>query len=75
VTNTDGTALTDLAGYHIYYGTSAASLTQLINLPTAGTTVYVVDNLGSGTYYFAIKAYNSAGVESTDSGVVSTTIT
>jgi hypothetical protein len=34
----------------------------------------VVDNLPSGTYYFAITAYNAQGLESPLSGEVTTTI-
>ncbi len=40
-TNTDGTALTNLAGYRIAYGTSATSLTSVANVPTAGVTSYI----------------------------------
>jgi hypothetical protein len=72
--NTDGTALTNLAGYHIYYGTTAAAMTATINIGTVGLTTYVIDNLPSGNWFFAIQAYNSANVESSDSAVVTTTI-
>jgi hypothetical protein len=72
--NTDGSALTNLAGYRIYYGTSAAALDQVIDIPTVGITTYVVDSLTSGTYYFSIRAYNAAGAESALSNIVSTTI-
>jgi hypothetical protein len=68
--NTDGSALLDLAGYRIYYGTSAASLTQIVNVPTVGITTYQVTNLNTGTWYFAVRAYNAAGVESVLSSVV-----
>jgi hypothetical protein len=72
--NTDGSALTNLAGYRIYYGTSAAALNQVIDIASVGMTMYVVDNLTTGTYYFSIRAYNAAGVESELSNVVSSTI-
>jgi hypothetical protein len=72
--NTDGSALTNLAGYRIYYGTSAAALNQVIDIATVGMTTYVVDDLTSGTYYFSIRAYNAAGVESELSNIVSSTI-
>lgn len=72
--NTDGSALTDLAGYRIVYGTSAAALTQSVDVPGAGMTAYVVQNLTPATYYFAIKAYTSGGSESDVSNVVSKTI-
>ena len=40
----------------------------------AGLTAYVLENLPAGTTYFAIAAYNSAGVESSLSGIGSKTI-
>ena len=72
--NTDGSALTNLAGYHIYYGTNASVLNQVINIPSVGLTAYVVDNLPTGTYYFSIRAYTSSGTESALSNIVSDTI-
>jgi hypothetical protein len=72
--NVDGTALTDLAGYNIYYGTSATAMTQKININTVGILTYVISNLSSGTWYFAITAVNSAGIESSPSEPVSKTI-
>jgi hypothetical protein len=70
-TNTDGSALTDLTGFRIYYGNSSNSLTQTITISSTGLTIYVVTNLPSGTWYFAVKAYNSANVESNLSAIVS----
>ena len=72
--NTNGTALTNLAGYQINYGTSPTALTQQISLNTVGVMNYVISNLSSGTWYFEIVAVNSAGAQSTPSSVVSTTI-
>jgi hypothetical protein len=69
--NTDGTALSSLAGYRIYYGTSSTALTQVIDVRSAGITTYVLENLAPSTYYFAVRAYDSAGAESTNSNVVS----
>jgi hypothetical protein len=63
-TNTNGSPITDLAGYKIHYGTTSANYTQVASVDNAGLSRYVVDNLAKGTYYFAITAYNSAGVES-----------
>jgi hypothetical protein len=73
-TTTDGAALTDLSGYRIYYGTNAGDLTASIQLTGVGLQTYVVDNLGLGTWYFAVKAVTSTGVESALSDVVSKTI-
>ena len=73
-TNTDGTALTNLAGYRIYYGTSSNSLTQVVQVPTAGVSSYVLTGLSSGTYYFGVRAYNTSGAESDYSNLASKTI-
>ncbi len=73
-TTTTGSALTDLAGYRIYYGISASDLSQSIQLNTVGVQTYVIDNLGQGTWYFAIKAVTTVGVESALSDIVSKTI-
>ena len=69
--NTDGTSLTNLAGYRIYYGTSASSLNQTVDLKNPGLSTYMIENLTSGTYYFGVKAFNSQGAESKLSNVVS----
>lgn len=73
-TNTDGAALTDLSGYRIYYGTDAEELTESVQLTSVGLQTYVIDGLGTGTWYFAIKAVTSTGVESALSDIVSKTI-
>jgi hypothetical protein len=69
-TNTDGSALTNLAGYRIVYGASATQLTQTIQVANAGLSAYLVENLAPGTYYFAVRSYTSKGAESADSNVV-----
>lgn len=68
--NTDGTALTDLAGYRIVYGTAPTAPTQTISVP-GNVSTYVVDNLAPATYYFAVRAVNSAGTESANSSIAS----
>lgn len=72
--NTNGTPITDLAGYYIHYGTVSGSLTSVITVPGASTTEYEISNLPSGTYYFTVSAYNSLGVESAPSNEASKTI-
>jgi len=63
-TNIDGTPLTDLAGYRIYYGTDLENLSEVIDLPNPGLTSYVVDELTPSTWYFAATSLNSRGLES-----------
>ena len=69
-TNADGSQLTDLAGFKIYYGTESGSYPQTIDVGNVIT--YQVVNLPKGTtYYFIITAYNNAGVESDPSNEAS----
>ena len=67
--NLDGSPLTDLSGYNIYYGTREGAYTEQINVDNPGIVTYVVDNLYPNTYYFVATSYNSAGIESPYSGV------
>ena len=73
-TNTNGSALTNLSGYHIYYGNSPSSLATTITVANAGTTSYTVSNLKSGTWYFAVSAYTTSGTQSARSNVGSKSI-
>jgi hypothetical protein len=72
--NSDGSVLSNLAGYTVYYGSSPGSLTQSVKISNPGLATYTMTNLPSGTWYFQVTSYSSAGVESARSGVVSTTI-
>jgi hypothetical protein len=69
--NDDGSTLTNLAGYRINYGTSPTALTQTVQIANAGLTTYVIENLAQGTWYFSMKSYTSAGLESMPTNVVS----
>jgi hypothetical protein len=62
--NTNGTALTDLAGYEIHYGPQSDQYTNTIKVDNPGIATYVVDNLSPGTYYFVVTAYNADGTQS-----------
>jgi len=72
--NADGSPLTNLAGYYVHYGTSDTSLTQTIDVADASATTYVVSGLTSGTYYFAVSAYNSLGFEGAWSNIAGKTL-
>jgi hypothetical protein len=72
--NSDGSALTNLAGYTVYYGSAPDKLTQSVKVSNPGLTAYTLTNLPAGTWYFAVTSYSSAGVESGHSGVISAQI-
>lgn len=74
-TNTDGTPLTNLAGYTIYYGTNPGHLDQSVQISNVGVQTYVLDDLPSGTWYFAIMAVTASGGESSLSNLVEGDIT
>lgn len=72
--NTDGSSLTDLAGYRLYRGTSAGSYDTDYAINNKDAVEYVVTGLASSTtYYFAIRAVNEADVHSDFSNEVSYT--
>ena len=72
--NTDGTALTNLSGYIINYGTSAGALNKSVTVSGAGTLKQTIANLSTGTWYFGIVAVTNTGLKSNLSSVASATI-
>jgi len=72
--NSDGSVLTNLAGYTVYYGTSPNDLSQSIKVSNPGLSAYSVTGLNSGTWYFAVTSYSADGVESSRTSTISTTI-
>ena len=73
--NSNGTALTNLAGYYVYYGTDSSSLTESVQVSNAKTLSYVVTGLASGsTWYFAVSSYTTAGQQSALSAISSKTL-
>lgn len=71
---TDGTPLTNLAGFRIYYGAAADDLSQIIEIRDPGARSWVVEDLTQGAWYFAATAFDQAGAESSKSNTVSKTI-
>ncbi|MEZ5559895.1 MAG: hypothetical protein R3E86_15290 [Pseudomonadales bacterium] len=61
--NVDGSPLTDLAGYNIYWGTSSRSYSTSLPINSPTTTQWEA-NIAPGTYYFALTAFDAAGNES-----------
>lgn len=72
--NTDGSALTNLAGYKVYWGTSQGTYPNSVTLNNPGLATYVLGNLVSGTYFFVVTSFNTIGTESVRSNSASKTI-
>ncbi len=62
--NEDGTPLTDLREYHIYYGTTQGGPYPTLVHTNAAVNTWTIDNLAEGTYCFVATALNDADVES-----------
>lgn len=71
-TNTDGSPV-DLMGFVIYQGSSPANMTSLLMVGAIETTT-VIDNLPSGTHFFAVAALSVSGAQSALSNIQSKTI-
>lgn len=72
-TNDDGSALTDLAGFRIYYGTSATALTQTVTVADkAAVSWKFAAPLTAGKWFFGVRAFNVAGIESVTSSPLAT---
>jgi Putative Ig domain len=69
--NEDGSPLTNLKGFRVYYGTSSSALDSMIEIPSAGVTSAAVEELSPATWYFGVKAYTTDGFESDFSNIAS----
>jgi hypothetical protein len=70
----DGSPLDDLAGYRILYGRSADDLDHSVFVADPTRTVYVIDSLASGLWYFAVVAVNAEGLEGPPTTIASKSI-
>lgn len=70
-TNADGSALTSLAGYRIYYGTASGVYSQTVTVSDPSVTAYTIQNLPAATYYFVLRAFDKSNAESAPSAEVS----
>jgi hypothetical protein len=61
--NVDGTTLTDLSGYRIYFGTGSRSYSDVVEVMDPTATSHALD-LTSGDYHIAMTALDSDGNES-----------
>jgi len=73
--NTDGSPLTDLAAYKIYYGLSEGDYPNEIRIDNPGISSYLVENLSPNDYYFVSTSVNFSDVESDFSNVAFKTVT
>jgi hypothetical protein len=71
-TYVDGTPAAGMVGFKVYYGTASRTYTHIIDVKTEPSCT--VNSLAPGTYYFAITAYDSSGIESDYSNELSKTI-
>ena len=69
-TNADGSPLTDLGGYKLYYGTASGIYDHSVDV--GNVTIYTLTGLKQGQiYYLAVTAYNTSNSESDYSNEVS----
>jgi hypothetical protein len=73
-TNSDGSPVTDLAGYRVYYGTASGFYTDNVTITNPSTLSATITNLPADTYYVIVRAFNSVNAESQASVEVSKTI-
>lgn len=62
--NEDGSPLTDLDGYRIYFGTQSGRYTDNVRISNSGLSRYVVQNVVRDTYFVVMTAVNRSGLES-----------
>jgi hypothetical protein len=72
--NTDGTALTDLAGYRIYWGTAQNNYSNSKTLNGPGFSSAVIDQLTPATWFFVVTTLDASGNESAYSNVATKTV-
>jgi hypothetical protein len=72
----DGTALSmgEIAGYRLYYGTSAGDYPNRIEIADGAATSVDVNEIPVGTYYFVMTTYDMDGRESSYSDEISKTV-
>jgi len=68
---TDGSALTNLAGFRIFAGRSQHDMEEWVTIENPTVDRHTIENLGSGRWWFALSAYDSNGAESEKSAAVS----
>lgn len=70
----DGSPLSNLAGFRVYYGNSADDLRYVMQIVDPGARSRVIEDLTVGIWFFAATAYDENGGESSQSSIASKTI-
>jgi hypothetical protein len=62
----DGTplSLSDINGYHIYYGASSGNYPNVVDVADGSTTTTTISGIAPGTYYLVMTTYDVNGRES-----------
>lgn len=71
--NVDGSPLTDLAGFRIYYGDSSGAYANMIEVTDPAAVSHTLSLL-SGSYFIAMTAVDTDGNESAHSNEISRTL-
>ena len=70
----DGTPLTDLAGYRIRWGTQSGDHPNLQEVDNPGVSMFVIEGLAPGNYFFSVSAVDTWTNESAASNEASGTV-
>jgi hypothetical protein len=62
--NVDGSPLTDLAAFRVYWGTAHGSYSQSAHIANPAARTHTISGLARGTWHFVVTALNSQGAES-----------
>lgn len=67
--NMDGTPLTNLTAFKVYWGTAQGTYPNSTHIANGAARTHTVTGLASGTWYFVVTALNASGIESPRSNV------
>ena len=63
-------SLSEIAGYKVYYGTSANDYHKSVDINDGSAVGYTFTDFSAGTYYFALTTYDTEGRESQQSPAI-----
>lgn len=74
-TNSDGSPLTNLAGYRIQYGRAADALDESVYIADPAQLTWTSPQLAPGAWFFAARSVNTQGLEGGLSPIATKTLT